>query len=286
MRIERAATTAEQVYKLVDQHFLDRSSFDRDSWATRIPRSISPEEDLAEAKAIVRSLGDRYSRLISRLELTALASRFDESGGLVLTPNERSGPSLLVGVAPTEGSPLWEAGISLGDPVLSLNGRDSRAMTLDQAEWWLSQAATVDAQVWLPRLGETRSVRLTKPAQSPHSRRVESKLYCFSGGGRQGESCKGYMRLHDFAGGSAVRLREELLQLRGAGADQMVLDLRGNEGGAFSQALSVAGLFLPERSHARLVVRTEDVAGRREEHTTLEPQESCPQLLQFFACKR
>lgn len=63
----------------------------------------------------------------------------------------------------------------------------------------------------------------------------------------QGEHKIGYARLRDFNSIVAKSLKNALVEMKAGGADEFVLDLRGNSGGAFQSALGVAGLFMNEQ---------------------------------------
>lgn len=57
----------------------------------------------------------------------------------------------------------------------------------------------------------------------------------------------GYARLRDFNSIVANTLKDALVEMKAEGADEFVLDLRGNGGGAFQSALGVAGLFMESK---------------------------------------
>ncbi|CAN0555358.1 unnamed protein product, partial [Laminaria digitata] len=71
----------------------------------------------------------------------------------------------------------------------------------------------------------------------------------------QGKHKIGYARLRDFNSVVAKNLREALVEMKGQGADEFVLDLRGNGGGAFQSALGVAGLFMDAKPITYVVSR-------------------------------
>ncbi|KAL1500551.1 hypothetical protein AB1Y20_013206 [Prymnesium parvum] len=245
---------AAEVFALVDQHFLDRSAFDRSRWAHRTQRPMAEPEARSEATALVRSLGDRYSRILPPSELARLLRKYDTSGGLNLLPSDER-HSLVVGAAPASGSALARAGVSLGDVLLQLDGRDARRMTLDEAEWRAAQPDLLTARLLPHRGGAPYDVRLERVATPP---RVEASRFASTG----------YVRLREFTASTGRLTRDALRRLDAEGAEAVVLDLRGNGGGAFSEAMRVAGLFLGEGA----VVRTEGVDGTEEVHRSLEPQ--------------
>ncbi|CAN0463281.1 unnamed protein product, partial [Phaeothamnion confervicola] len=58
----------------------------------------------------------------------------------------------------------------------------------------------------------------------------------------------GYLSLAQFTRGSAGALRTALTGLRDKGATALVFDLRGDPGGLVTEAVGVAGVFLPDHS--------------------------------------
>ena len=100
-------------------------------------------------------------------DVSALLRKYDGSGGLNLIADGNGGlrvgataaghhvtsqtprqspansciPPHAAGAAPAKESVLGRLGVSLGDHVLSLNGRDARHMSVDEAEWLVAQAA-------------------------------------------------------------------------------------------------------------------------------------------------
>jgi len=56
----------------------------------------------------------------------------------------------------------------------------------------------------------------------------------------------GYLRIYNFTESTPQEVREALARLQTAGIRGLVVDLRGNPGGLFKQAVQVSELFLPE----------------------------------------
>ena len=57
----------------------------------------------------------------------------------------------------------------------------------------------------------------------------------------------GYIRLADFNAEAVPRLQAALAELNRAGAQEVVLDLRGNTGGGFQFALNIGGMFMRDK---------------------------------------
>jgi carboxyl-terminal processing protease len=56
----------------------------------------------------------------------------------------------------------------------------------------------------------------------------------------------GYVRLFGFSRGAGEQLRKEVAELTESGAEGIILDLRDNGGGLFSEGVSVASVFIEE----------------------------------------
>ena len=69
----------------------------------------------------------------------------------------------------------------------------------------------------------------------------------------------GMMRINQFHGRTGAEARDRLTELLGLGAESVVLDLRGNQGGLLSAVQEVASLFL---SDGTVIARIQDAQGR------------------------
>jgi carboxyl-terminal processing protease len=151
------------------------------------------------------------------------ASVLPASEGLAVTQTQAGGPAALAGIRPR-------------DLIVAINGHPTAGMSLELA------AARIVGPV-----GET--VRLTirhdrwerelsiarRTIQAPS---VQSRLL------QDGTLRIGYLRLSAFRLGATPVLSRALARLARANAAGIVLDLRGNPGGVFAQAVGVASLFL------------------------------------------
>ena len=89
----------------------------------------------------------------------------------------------------------------------------------------------------------------------------------------------GYLRLTEFHLKGGAELEKAVKDLKGRGAKRLILDLRGNPGGAMVSAEEIAGLFVPR---ATLVFRTDSrrPSARDEVRTTSDgPFRDLPLML-------
>jgi carboxyl-terminal processing protease len=151
---------------------------------------------------------------------------------------EASSPTELRLVQAFPGSPAASAGLDRGDTLLAIGGREAADLLAsgdigtifgpDQVGYELDFA-------WRSRQGGERTARLAKalvtiPTVSPTA--------VIDSGGRR----VGYVHLRNFVEPSVAALDTAFAQLREAGADELVLDLRYNGGGLVSVAQHLAGL--------------------------------------------
>lgn len=116
---------AKEVLGLLDKYYLDRTFNGVDlKQAERSLDEVGPltEEQALEASTkLVRSLGDRYSRVLSPSQATKLG-KYDVTGvgiNLIIADDGK----VKVGAVPPDGSDAAQLGVQFGDVVLAINGR-------------------------------------------------------------------------------------------------------------------------------------------------------------------
>jgi len=204
------------------------------------PDSLSYSELVAAAiRGVLRSL-DPHSYYVSRLEYQRQnALDRGELATVGVRLEEVEGAATVLAVAP--GSPAAKSGVLPGDRVLALN--DTSVAGLDMSTIELHLAGEKGSKVRLqiergPRLEpDTFSVTLKR---NPFEVRSVSIV-------RMVDPTTGYLRLEDFMG-NADEVHEGLGKLHGQHAQQVILDLRGNPGGAVVLAVDVASEFFPKNT--------------------------------------
>ena len=252
--ISEVGTTASEVRGLLRAHYLDAEAL----------AQLPPD---ADATTLVRRLGDRYSQVLSRQEVAKLLRRYDPAG---LNLQVDDAGQLEVGVEPPAGSEAKRAGVRMGDRVVRLGGRGTRGLNIDEAEWLAAEES--EATILPTAGGAERTVRLPHAAAPTSPRR---QLTARAVAVRPGAPPVGYLRLGEFTARSGTEAREALRSLKAQGCEQLVLDLRGNGGGAFGGALGVAGLLLepPSGGGEALVSWSVDQQGVATPHRSQQPQE-------------
>lgn len=249
--------TVDEVWTLVDKYALDRTFNNQDWTAARkeYGKSAGRDGGFKAAQKLVASLGDRYSRLLDDRVYSQMA-KFDVIGAGVLIAPDDSGKQLVVNSPPMAGSSAEKRGVAKGDRVLEINGKSTKGMTaFDVIDLVMEdRSPTFRVTLQTPKEDSPREVELERSVAAIADP-VQSKLL---------GDATGYLRIAEFNARSTSAVRDALTALRAQGATRFIVDVRGNPGGTFQTALSVAGAFLKDRPATYVV----DAAGTRTEFKT------------------
>jgi carboxyl-terminal processing protease len=195
--------------------------------------------DDASLKGIVNSLDDPYSAYISPKEASAFQEAVTgefEGVGMTVEKDERG----LRVLEAFKGAPAAGAGIQKGDLILEVDGHSIAGMNSTLATGRIKGPAgtSVKLEVFSPGAKDTRSVRVEREkieVPTVRGRLVE----------RDGRKLA-VVQLRGFSSGAHGVLRQEIDKQLKAGADGIVLDLRGNGGGLLSEAVLVSSIFIED----------------------------------------
>lgn len=168
---------------------------------------------------------------------------------------------------PYEESPSQKAGVRAGDVILEINQRDVKGLPTEQVSKMLRGEAGTTFELKVRRKGkdgpQTLALKITREniqiKQVPYYGMLRPKV--------------GYIYLTGFTEGATGEMRHALTMLKQQGAESLVLDLRGNPGGAINEAVDIAGLFLPK---GKKVVYTKGkvASTNREYYSVAEPMDT------------
>ncbi len=211
---------------------------------TSFVEDVDPEDlRVAAIDGMVESLGDRYTVFVPARDI----ADFDKvmRGTYVgIGASVRMEDGLPVVVSPMDDSPAFHAGLRAGDRILSIAGKTSEGMTLDEAVDLLSGQPGSEVVVRVLReAGEELDITIIR--QQIHTRTVKGYY-------RDGETWRymlddetgiAYLRIAQFTETTQPQLAEALKQLADE-AKGYVIDLRGNPGGILDGAVQCADMFL------------------------------------------
>ncbi|GLU43254.1 S41 family peptidase [Allomuricauda sp. NBRC 101325] len=154
----------------------------------------------------------------------------------------RSFESKLLIVEPYKGYAADKAGLKAGDEIIKI-GETKVADFDDNASELLKGANNSSVEVTYVRQGETKTTTITREAIEvdavPYYDMVDDKT--------------GYIVLSRFNRKASQQTKSAMQDLKGRGAEKLILDLRGNPGGLLSEAINVTNLFVDK---GELIVTT------------------------------
>ena len=212
--------------------------------------------DFDTPEELVESLGDPYSSYMTREEMQDWKNALD-SGYTGIGARFSDGTPLTVKAVDPEG-PAATSGMRRGDVILRIDGKD--APTRKEAADLIGRSEGKTLLIVYERNGETRKARVTV---SP----VPGKTVTY----RTGRGGKAVVVIRSFGENTAEEFARAVAELEQKGVKGAVIDLRGNGGGYWDQAVKTADLLLPECT----VAYTEDKNGKRKYYNS---DETCTKL--------
>ena len=237
-------SAVDEAWTLIDKYYLDRS-FNNQDWKTVRDKYINSKDETKALTEMVASLGDRYSRVLTADQYAAI-QKYDLIGvGATLMANAEK--KIMVGAPPIPGSAAAKANLEVGDIVQAVNGVATDGRTafdiIDQIAEDDPNAATITLTIRKKGTSANEAVdyvlaRQFQKVQNPVAYKVTET--------RPDGTKVGYVRIAEFNALVKPSLEDALRNLGKEGANALVLDLRGNGGGAFQSAVEISSLFLNE----------------------------------------
>jgi len=184
---------------------------------------------------------DPYTKFLNEQDVETYrinnAGEYSGIGALVRTLEHK----LLI-VEPYKDYPADKAGLKAGDEILKIGEIDVSDFK-DNASELLKGANDTSVEVTYRRQGETKTTTITRGA-------VEVDAVPFY---RMIDDNTGYIVLSRFNAKASGQTKNALIDLKGKGAEKIILDLRDNPGGLLSEAINVTNLFV---DRGELIVTT------------------------------
>lgn len=205
-------------------------------------KELPREDELSYSalEGVVESLDDPHTSFLSP-QLAAdfqadLEGEFEGIGAQV-DMNEEG----LVIVAPFPGTPAAQAGLQPGDIVLEIDGRTTQGMDLLEAVSLVRGERGTVVSLQVRRSGEADLIVFDITRGNIVIPVVVTELIQV-----EGQSPIGHIRLTDFGRNSVEQFKEGINELKGQGAERLIVDLRFNPGGLLNAAIDITSQFIDE----------------------------------------
>ena len=232
-------------WRLVNQSYVAPEKFEAIRWKRlrqkALENTIETSEQAYNAiETMLLPLNDPYTRLLRPDDYTVMkASNEGSLSGVGLQLGHPPDSDTIVVIAPLEGSPAADAGVTSGTEILAVDGEDVDVLGLEATAARLRGAVGSQVLVKLrPPQGELTEISLerrTIDLRPVRTRRLRSDAHTL-----------GYLRITQFSEGVPTQVKEALEELSDRNVEGLVLDLRNNSGGLVSAGLAVADVFLDQ----------------------------------------
>lgn len=139
---------------------------------------------------------------------------------------------------PYENMPAYKAGLRAGDLIWAIDGTSIKGMSTDSVSDMLRGEAGTSLTLEIERPGKKGKMNVTLE-------RASIALPAIPYYGIQNGNI-GYILLESFTDNCAKNMRRAVIELKKAGAESFVIDLRGNGGGLLNEAVDIVNLFVPK----------------------------------------
>ena len=237
-------------------------------------REVSPQTMVENAiQGLLRTL-DPHSSFFATPDYSRLQE--EQRGryyglGITIRPEAPGSGRVLVVEPPVPGTPAYKVGIKTGDVISEIRGEPIEDWDVNEdviPNLKGPKGSTVDITV--ERAGETEPLRFT-------IERDEIPLYTIKHA-FQVQPGVGYIRIDKFSETTGSELDKALQDLRETNMEALILDLRGNPGGALTAAIDVADRFL-EKGQLVVTTRSRDNEEKRPFRTPRGSGEKFPMIV-------
>ncbi|UOY08874.1 S41 family peptidase [Muricauda sp. SCSIO 64092] len=200
---------------------------------------------------------DPYTKFLNEQDVEdykiSNAGEYSGIGALV-----RSYDDKLLIVEPYQDYPADKAGLKAGDEIIQIG--DIKVSDFnDNASELLKGTNGTEVEVTYQRLGETKKTIIKREGVE-----VDAVPYY-----SMADDKTGYIVLSRFNRKASGQTKAAILDLKGRGAEHLILDLRGNPGGLLSEAINVTNLFVPK---GELIVTTKSKVKKFNQQYTTKNQ--------------
>lgn len=177
---------------------------------------------------------DPYAAILDngeRADLLAMQEGRLAGVGILLTASQ--GEAWVDYVIP--GGPAATAGVRAGDALKQVDAHLVHPAAVDSLAGWVRGPAGSEVTLLVLRDGDEVRLRVTRQEILVDGIALVEMV----------SPTVGYVRVDQFAHGTAAGIQSAVARLRMQGGEQLILDLRGNGGGLMDEALQAADLWVP-----------------------------------------
>ena len=235
-------SVVDEVWQIVNSEFVD-PGFNHVDWKIRrqelLKKEYSDTESAYEAiRQSLEELGDPYTRFLEPEEYEELSNQTaGELSGIGIQLGVDRQTKKLTVIEPIPNSPAVEAGLKSGDRIVSIDGKSTQLMSLEQASAEIKGEVGTEVKLKISRSNQPEFEVAIARAQIE----LPSVSYTLN---QEQNSKVGYIKLEEFSSHAAEQMQAAIEDLRDKEAAGFILDLRGNPGGLLFSSVEIARMWM------------------------------------------
>lgn len=185
-------------------------------------------------KGYVAGLDDEYTEYLMKEEYEdLLVSVTGDYVGIGIYMYKDSEDGSIVVLMPMEGSPAEEAGLQVGDKIISVDGESCIDMDINVAATKIKgeEGTSVELEI----LRDNKTIKKTVERRTVEIKDSRSEVL---------EGNIGYIELTTFDEGCTDNIKKYLSDFQNQGINSVIIDLRNNTGGVVTEAIEFSELFI------------------------------------------
>ncbi len=158
-----------------------------------------------------------------------------EYGGIGAAVNDINGKIIISD--PYEGFAAYKAGLRSGDQIVGVNDNNVEGKRTEEISTLLKGPAGTPIKLKIIKAGQNTATQINLTREE-----IKTPAVLYFGMLPNKET--GYIKLHSFTDNCSGEVKDALLNLKGKGCKNIVLDLRGNLGGLLHEAVNIVNFFV------------------------------------------
>ncbi|RYL95793.1 PDZ domain-containing protein [Sporolactobacillus sp. THM7-4] len=216
---------------------------------------------------MIQALGDPFSSYMNAKMASdftqSLSSSFQGIGAEV----QMVGNKVSI-VSPIKGSPAEKAGLKPDDQIVSINGKSTEGLNINQAVAKIRGKKGTTVRIGIRRPGVASELMFKIKRDDIPIRTVNSRII------RKYGQPIGYLAITQFNERTDQEFSSALKSLEKQNMKGLIIDVRGNPGGYLQAVEKIANLLVPDK---KPIVQIEDRQGKRQPfYSTLDKKKSYP----------
>jgi carboxyl-terminal processing protease len=244
----------DEAWQIVNREYVDRGVVEQKWQPLRqklLNRNYASKAQAYEAlREAFKTFDDVYTRFMDPQQFDALNNQTQgELSGVGIRLELPETTKVLTVVDPLPDSPAFKAGIQTGDEILSIDGKSTKGLSIEDASGLIRGEVGTKVTLRIRRKG---SAEINQPITRA---KIELQTVRYSLREEGGKRI-GYIRLNDFSSHADTQMEAAIKALEKQQVEAYVVDLRGNPGGLLDQSLSISQMWIEQGDIVKTTDRT------------------------------